>query len=87
MSDEQLAKDLHKPIIRNFNRGKLHSRFLDNIWGADIADIQLINKFNVGFIYLLCVIDNYCKYTWLIPIKDKESHYNYECFSKNLKRI
>ena len=34
--------------------------------------MQLINKFNKGFRFLLCVIDIYSKYTWVIPLKDKK---------------
>ena len=49
----------------------LHSSFIDNIWGADPADMQLIGKFNEGFRFLLCVIDIYRKYAWPIPLKDK----------------
>ena len=32
--------------MRNFNKREVHSSFLDNIWGADLANIQLISKFN-----------------------------------------
>ena len=40
--------------------------------GADLADMQLISKFNKGFRYLLCVIDIFSKYAWVVPLKDKE---------------
>ena len=33
--------------------------------------MQLISKFNKGFIFLLCVIDIYSKYVWVIPLKQK----------------
>ena len=46
MLDEQLAKELHKPVIRKFNKRKVHSTFIDNIGSADLADMQLISKFN-----------------------------------------
>ena len=65
-----LAEELHKPIIRKFK--KRNSGFKDNIWGADLADIQLISKFNKGFRFSLCVIDNFSKYAWLAPLKDKK---------------
>ena len=68
----QLAKELHKPIIRNFKRRAVYSGFKDNIWGADLADMQLISKFNKGFRFLLCVIDIFSKYAWVIPLKDKK---------------
>ena len=59
ISNKQLAEELHKPIIRKFNKRKVHSPFIENIWGADLADMQLTNKFNKGFRLLLCVIDIY----------------------------
>ena len=41
-----LAEALHRSIIRKFKKRKVHSPFRDNIWGTDIADMQLISKFN-----------------------------------------
>ena len=38
--NEQLAKELHKSIIRKFEKRRVYSRFKDNIWGADLADMQ-----------------------------------------------
>ena len=45
---------------------------MDNIWDADLTDMQLISKFNKGFKLLLCVIDIFSKYAWVIPLKDKK---------------
>ena len=69
----QLANELHKSIIRKFNKRKMHSSFKDNIWGIDLADMQLLSKFNKGFRFLLCVIDIFSKYAWVIPLKDKKA--------------
>ena len=44
MSNQQIADELHKPIIRKLKTRKAYSSFKDNIWGADLADIQLISK-------------------------------------------
>ena len=68
----QLADERHKPIIRKFKK-KVYSSFRDNIWGADLADVQLLSKFNKGFRFLLCVIDIFSKYAWVIPLKDKKA--------------
>ena len=38
----QLAEELHKPIIKNFEKREMYSSFRDNIWGADLADMELI---------------------------------------------
>ena len=72
MSDQQLAQELHKLIIRKFKKGKVHSTFIDNIRSTDLADMQLISKFNKGFRFLLCVIYIFSKYAWVIPLKDKK---------------
>ena len=69
---ERLAKELHKAIIRNFKKRTVYSRFKDNIWGADLADMQLIIRFNKGFRFLLCLIDVFSKYGWVVPLKDKK---------------
>ena len=48
MSDEQLAEELDKTIIKKFIKRKVQSPFIDNVWGADLADMQLISKFDKG---------------------------------------
>ena len=42
------------------------------MWGADLADMQLISKSNKGIRFLLCVIDIFSKYAWVVPLKDKK---------------
>ena len=71
MLDQQLVKELHKPIIRKFETIKVHPPYIDNIWGYHLADMQLIRKFNKGIRILLCVVDIYSKYARVIPLKDK----------------
>ena len=66
ISNKELTQELHKPIIRKFEKQKVHSSFIDNICGADLADMQLISKFNEGFKFLLCVFDIYSKYPWVV---------------------
>ena len=80
-------KELHKPIIRKFNKRKVHSPSTDNIWGSDLVDMQLISKFNKGFRLLLSVIAIYCKYAWVIPLKDKNGITSTTAFQKIFKRI
>ena len=69
--NEQLAKELHKPIIRKFKKRKVYSTFKDNIWGADLLDMQLISRYNKGIRLLLCIIDIFSKYAWVVPLKYK----------------
>ena len=69
---EQLADELHKPIIRKFEKRKVYSAFKNNIWAADLADMQLLSRYNKGIRFLLCVIDIFSKYAWVVPLKDKK---------------
>ena len=70
--NHQLTNELHKPIIWKFKKRKVYSSFKDNIWGVDLADIQLISKYNKGIRYLLCAIDLFSKYAFASPLKDKK---------------
>ena len=70
--NEQLANELHKPIIRKFEKRRVYSTFKDKIWGVDLADMQLLSKYNKGIRFLLCVIDIFSKYAWVVPLKDKK---------------
>ena len=54
-----IPEELHKPAIRKLKKRKVYSTFKNNIWAADLADMQLISKFSKGFRFLLCVIDIY----------------------------
>ena len=46
----QLADELQKPIIRKFKKRKVYSSFRDDLRGADLADMQLLSKYNKVFI-------------------------------------
>ena len=72
LKNQQLANELHKPIIRKLKKRKVYSSFKDNIWGVDLADMQLISKHNKGIRYLLYVIDLFSKYAWVVPLRDKK---------------
>ena len=67
----QLANKLHKQIIRKFKRQKVYSSFRDNIWGVDLADMQSLSKYNKGIKYLLCAIDLFREYAWIVHLKEK----------------
>ena len=60
--NQQLAEEIHKPIIKKFKKRKIHAAFKDNSWGADLADMQLLSRCNKGIRFLLCVVDIYSKY-------------------------
>ena len=67
VSAKLLAKKEHRPIIIIFKRKKLHLSFKYNLWGADLADMQLRSKFNKRIRFLLCAIVLFSKYPWVVP--------------------
>ena len=64
--------DFINQLLENFKKRKVYSGLKDNIWGADLADMRLISKFNKGFRFVLCVFDIFSKYAWVVPLKDKK---------------
>ena len=67
----QLANELRRQIIRKLKRQKVYSSFRDDLWGLDLGDIQSLSKYNEGIKYLLCAIDLFSTYAWVVPLKDK----------------
>ena len=85
-SSSILADELHKPIIKKFEKRKVYSQFKDNIWGVDLADMQSLSRKNKDIKYLLCVIDLYSKYAFVIPLKDKKGISIINAFNKIIKQ-
>ena len=84
MPNQQLTDDLYKPIITKFKIIKLYSSFRDKMWGADLADMQLISKFNKRIRFLLCVFEVFGKYAWVVTLRDKKDVTINNTFQKNL---
>jgi len=53
----ELADKLQKPVTRKFPQRRVISNGIDQIWSADLAEIQKFSKWNKGYRYLLMVID------------------------------
>ena len=81
-----LADELHKLVIKKFNKRKVYSQFKDNIWGVDLAEMQSLSRKNKGIKYLLCAIDLYSKYVFVIPLKDKKGISIVNAFNKIIKQ-
>ena len=84
--NQQLAKELHEPIIKKFEKRKVHAAFKHNIWGADLVDMQLLIRYNKGTRFLLGVIDIFSKYAWVVPLKYKKGVSIVTAFQSILKQ-
>ena len=85
-SSSILANELHKPIIKKFDKRKVYSKFKDNIWRVDLAHMQSLSRKNKGIKYFLCTIDLYSKYAFVIPLKDKKGISIVNAFNKIIKQ-
>ena len=83
-SSSVLADELHKPVIKKFNKRKVYSQFKDNIWGLDLADMQSLSRKNIK--YLLCAIYLYSKYVFVIQFKDQKGISIVNAFNKIIKQ-
>ena len=83
MPNQEFAEELQKPLLEN-SKNENYSSFIDNIWGSDLANVQLIRKFNKGICFSICVIDIFSKYAWVIPLKEKKGITITEAFQKIL---
>ena len=80
-----LADELHKTVIKKFNKRKVYSQFKDNIWGVDLADMRSLSRKNKGIKYLLRPIDLYSKYAFVVILKDKKGISIFNAFNKIIK--
>ena len=85
-SSSILADELHKPVIKKFEKRKVFSQFKGYIWGVDLVDMQSLSRKNKGIKYLLCAIDLYSKYAFVIPLKDKKGVSIVKEFNKIIKQ-
>ena len=85
-SSSILADELHKPVIKKFNKRKVYSQFKDNIWGVDLADMQSLSRKNKGIKYLLCAINLFSKYAFVVPLKNKKGISIVNAFNKIIKQ-
>ena len=84
--NDKLVEDMQQLIIIKFEKRNVYSLFKDNIWGDDLANMQLIRKFNKGIRFLLCVIDIFSKYAWVARLKDKKGTAVTNAFQKLLDK-
>ena len=73
-------------LLKKINKRKVYSQFKDNIWGVDLEDMQSLSKKNKGIKYLLCAIDLYSKYAFVVPLKDKKGISVTNGFNKIIKQ-
>lgn len=69
----QDAYTLHKPVRHRFPRRKTYSKGINDLFQADLVDMQSLSKFNDGYRFILTVIDVFSKKAYAQPLKDKRA--------------
>ena len=82
----ELAEELYKPVTRKFQRRRVNVNSIDEIWDADLIDMQAFSKDDNGIKYLLTVIDIFSKFAWIIPLKRKTGQEVANAFTRILKK-
>ena len=63
-----------KPPKKNYSTNKTNVYYIDDIWSLDILDLKDYGpKNNKGYRYVLVIIDNFSKFGWTVPIKNKNA--------------
>ena len=69
--NEQLAEELHKPVIKKLKRRKVYAKFNDNIWASNLLEMKSFPSKNKNVKYVLSVLDVLNTYVWVKPLKYK----------------
>ncbi|KAK7604357.1 hypothetical protein V9T40_005543 [Parthenolecanium corni] len=84
--DLEIARELHKKVVRKFEKRKIITKGIDDLWAADLLILDKYKKENNGQKYLLVVIDTFSKYLFAEPLKDKSGVIVATAFKNILKK-
>ena len=68
---KEIAKEIFSPVIKKFDRIKRIPHYKDECWSIDLIDRSSLSKYNKNHKFIFTILDNYTKYAWAIPLKDK----------------
>ena len=70
--EKQYKAELLKPVKRIFKHRSVQTYYKNDIWSADLIDLQKYSVENDNIKYILLIIDIYSRFIWLFPLKNKE---------------
>lgn len=86
MSKESVVNEIHKNARKNFIRRRVVMKDIDDLWQADLIDMQAHSRDNGNFKYILAVIDTFSKYAWAYPLKQKSKGFVSQTFRDLLEK-
>ena len=81
-----IAKEIFSPVVKKFERIKIVPKYKDECWSIDLIDKTSLSRYNKGYKFIFTIIDNYTKYAWAIPLKNKEGKSVTEAFKDIVKK-
>lgn len=85
MSKADVVNEIHKNTRVHFPRRHVITKDIDDLWQADLIDMQAISKDNYNFNYILVIIDTFSKYAWTAALKRKNKDVVCNAFKSILK--
>lgn len=79
------AKELHRRVIKKFDKRRIITKGIDDIWAADLLIMNQYSRQNSGYCYIFNVIDTFSKFLFAIPLKKKSGQEVAVAFEKMLK--
>jgi hypothetical protein len=80
-----LTKELHEPVRKHLRKRRILTKGIDDLWAADLIDMEKYSEENEGYFYLLNIIDKFSKFAWVLPIKKKDGVTVSKAFRKIIK--
>ena len=68
---KEIVKEIFSPVIKKFQRIQIQTHYKNECWSIDLIDRSSLSKYNKNYKFIFTIIDNYTKYAWAIPLKDK----------------
>jgi len=72
MSKRAIAAELHAAARRRYPRRRVIVYGKNDLFQADLVDMQQYSGVNKSYKYILCIIDCFTKYSWALPLKSKK---------------
>lgn len=86
MSKTQVVNEIHRNVRKNFPRRHVDQKGIDDLWQADLIDMQFVSDVNKNTNFILVVIDVFSKYVWTLPVKRKTKELVSQAFQSLIEK-
>ena len=83
---KEIAKEIFSLVNKKFQRIQIQTHHKDECWSIDLIDRSSLSKYNKNYKFIFTIIDNYTKYAWAIPIKDKSGRSTTTAFKSLIEK-